>query len=113
MIKNALLSSNILILIAKQLYSKMNVSFFMPDKIHCANILVKTETEAKNIKARLNKGEKFGALATTFLFAHQERTAVTWALLQGVRWLRSLRRLHLHLRRDRLLVLSRQSLGTT
>jgi parvulin-like peptidyl-prolyl isomerase len=35
----------------------------MADKIHCAHILVKTETEAKNIKARLDKGEKFGALA--------------------------------------------------
>jgi len=35
----------------------------MADKIHCAHILVKTETEAKNIKARLDKGEKFSALA--------------------------------------------------
>ncbi len=35
----------------------------MADKVHCAHILVKTETEAKNIKARLDKGEKFGALA--------------------------------------------------
>lgn len=36
---------------------------FMPDKIHCAHILVKTETEARNIKARLDKGEKFGPIA--------------------------------------------------
>jgi len=35
----------------------------MADKIHCAHILVKTETEAKNIKARIDKGEKFSALA--------------------------------------------------
>jgi peptidyl-prolyl cis-trans isomerase C len=35
----------------------------MADKVHCAHILVKTETEAKNIKARLDKGEKFGAIA--------------------------------------------------
>ena len=35
----------------------------MADRIHCAHILVKTETEAKNIKARLDNGEKFGALA--------------------------------------------------
>ncbi len=35
----------------------------MPDKVHCAHILVKTETEAKAIKARLDKGEKFGAIA--------------------------------------------------
>jgi parvulin-like peptidyl-prolyl isomerase len=35
----------------------------MADKIHCAHILVKTEKEAKNIKARIDKGEKFGALA--------------------------------------------------
>lgn len=35
----------------------------MPDKIHCAHILVKTETEAKNILERLNKGEKFANIA--------------------------------------------------
>ena len=35
----------------------------MADKVHCAHILVKTETEAKNIKARLDKGEKFGSIA--------------------------------------------------
>ena len=35
----------------------------MADKIHCAHILVKTEKEAKNIKTRLDKGEKFRALA--------------------------------------------------
>ncbi len=35
----------------------------MPDKVHCAHILVKTETEAKNIKARLDKGEKFNVIA--------------------------------------------------
>ena len=35
----------------------------MADKIHCAHILVKTETEAKNIKTRLDKGEKFGSIA--------------------------------------------------
>jgi len=35
----------------------------MPDKVNCCHILVKTETEAKNIKARLDKGEKFGAIA--------------------------------------------------
>jgi peptidyl-prolyl cis-trans isomerase C len=35
----------------------------MPDKIHCSHILVKTETEAKNVKTRLDKGEKFGTIA--------------------------------------------------
>ncbi len=35
----------------------------MADKIHCAHILVKTETEAKNVKTRLEKGEKFGSIA--------------------------------------------------
>jgi parvulin-like peptidyl-prolyl isomerase len=35
----------------------------MPDKVHCAHILVKTETEAKNIKVRLDKGEKFASIA--------------------------------------------------
>ncbi len=35
----------------------------MSAKVHCAHILVKTESEAKNVKARLEKGEKFGAIA--------------------------------------------------
>ena len=35
----------------------------MPDKVHCAHILVKSETEAKAVFERLKKGEKFGAIA--------------------------------------------------
>jgi peptidyl-prolyl cis-trans isomerase C len=35
----------------------------MPDKVHCAHILVKTETEAKRVLERLAKGEKFANIA--------------------------------------------------
>jgi peptidyl-prolyl cis-trans isomerase C len=35
----------------------------MPDHVHCAHILVKTEQEAKTILERLNKGEKFANIA--------------------------------------------------
>jgi len=35
----------------------------MPDQVHCAHILVKTEPEAKAILERLNKGEKFANIA--------------------------------------------------
>ena len=35
----------------------------MPDKVHCAHILVKSETEAKDVLERLSKGEKFSAIA--------------------------------------------------
>jgi len=35
----------------------------MPEKIHCAHILVKTEQEATAIMERLNKGEKFTNIA--------------------------------------------------
>jgi peptidyl-prolyl cis-trans isomerase C len=35
----------------------------MPEKVHCAHILVKTETEARTILERLNKGEKFVNMA--------------------------------------------------
>ena len=35
----------------------------MPDKVHCAHILVKTEQEAKSVLDRLNKGEKFSNVA--------------------------------------------------
>jgi len=35
----------------------------MPDKVHCAHILVKSESEAKVVLERLNKGEKFGNVA--------------------------------------------------
>jgi len=35
----------------------------MPDQVHCAHILVKTEQEAKTILERLNRGEKFANIA--------------------------------------------------
>jgi peptidyl-prolyl cis-trans isomerase C len=35
----------------------------MSTKVHCCHILVKTQTEANAIKARLDKGEKFGEVA--------------------------------------------------
>jgi len=35
----------------------------MPDKIHCAHTLVKTEAEANTILERLSKGEKFANIA--------------------------------------------------
>jgi parvulin-like peptidyl-prolyl isomerase len=35
----------------------------MPDQVHCAHILAKTEQEAKTILERLNKGEKFANIA--------------------------------------------------
>ena len=35
----------------------------MPDKVHCAHILVKTEQEAKTILERLKRGEKFANIA--------------------------------------------------
>ena len=35
----------------------------MPDKVHCAHILVRTEGEAKSILERLKKGEKFANIA--------------------------------------------------
>lgn len=37
----------------------------MPDKVHCAHILVKTEQEAKAIVEKLDKGEKFATIAQT------------------------------------------------
>jgi peptidyl-prolyl cis-trans isomerase C len=35
----------------------------MPDKIRCAHILVKTQTEAKAVQDRLTKGETFASIA--------------------------------------------------
>ncbi len=35
----------------------------MPDKIRCAHILVKTQTEAKAVQERLTKGESFATIA--------------------------------------------------
>ncbi len=35
----------------------------MPDKVHCAHILVKTEQEARMVLDRLGEGEKFGNIA--------------------------------------------------
>jgi peptidyl-prolyl cis-trans isomerase C len=35
----------------------------MPTQVHCAHILVKTETEVKTILERIKKGEKFSNIA--------------------------------------------------
>ena len=35
----------------------------MPNKVHCAHILVKTQNEVNNVLERLKKGEKFSAIA--------------------------------------------------
>jgi peptidyl-prolyl cis-trans isomerase C len=35
----------------------------MTDKVHCAHILVKSESEAKAVLERLKKGEKFATVA--------------------------------------------------
>jgi parvulin-like peptidyl-prolyl isomerase len=35
----------------------------MPNKVHCAHILVKTEKEANEVLERLKKGEKFSNIA--------------------------------------------------
>jgi len=36
----------------------------MPNEIHCAHILVKTEKEAQTVIARLEKGDKFANIAS-------------------------------------------------
>ena len=35
----------------------------MPNKVHCAHILLKTQTEANAVLERLEKGEKFAKIA--------------------------------------------------
>ena len=36
----------------------------MPEKVHCAHILVKTQQEAADILARINRGESFSKIAS-------------------------------------------------
>ncbi len=43
--------------------NKLGQSLFMPNKVHCAHILVKTEKEANAVLERLKKGEKFANIA--------------------------------------------------
>lgn len=38
----------------------------MPQKVHCAHILVRTENEARTVWERLKKGEKFSKLAKEY-----------------------------------------------
>ena len=41
------------------------IGIAMPNKVHCAHILVKSEQEAKAILERLRKGAKFANIAKT------------------------------------------------
>ena len=36
----------------------------MPNEVHCAHILLKTEKEAQSVSERLKKGEKFANIAS-------------------------------------------------
>jgi parvulin-like peptidyl-prolyl isomerase len=45
----------------------------MPNKVHCAHILVKTEKEAKAALERLKKGEKFANIAKVSLCPSKKR----------------------------------------
>ncbi len=38
----------------------------MPNEVHCAHILVKTEKEAQGVLEKLGKGEKFANIAKEF-----------------------------------------------
>ena len=40
----------------------------MPNEIHCAHILVKTQKEAETVMEKLNKGEKFANIASQVSF---------------------------------------------
>ncbi len=41
----------------------MRAKRVMPNEVHCAHILVKTDKEAQTVADRLNKGEKFSNVA--------------------------------------------------
>jgi len=47
----------------KKLYVNTLLNMFMPDKVRCAHILVKTLTEAQTLKARIDQGESFSEIA--------------------------------------------------
>ncbi|MFH1116098.1 MAG: peptidyl-prolyl cis-trans isomerase [Pseudomonadota bacterium] len=48
---------------AKAFYEKNKAQYATPESVHLRHILVKTEEEAKDVLKRLEKGEKFEALA--------------------------------------------------
>jgi peptidyl-prolyl cis-trans isomerase C len=45
-------------------YLRMLDGLVMPNEVHCAHILVKTEKEAQTVSERLKKGEKFANIAS-------------------------------------------------
>ena len=58
----------------------------MPNHVHCAHILVKTEQEAKAVLERLNKGEKFANIAREVLFVLQENAVETLEPSAVAKW---------------------------
>ncbi len=46
-----------------RIINHLTQSLSMPNRVHCAHILVRTEKEAKDVLERLNKGEKFANIA--------------------------------------------------
>ena len=48
----------------QELLTDFVFSLAMANQVHCAHILVKTESEAKTVLERIKKGEKFTSIAT-------------------------------------------------
>jgi peptidyl-prolyl cis-trans isomerase C len=55
--------SQFLAFVWQELLTILLLPSVMPDKVRCAHILVKTQTEAKTVQDRLAKGEAFAAIA--------------------------------------------------
>lgn len=49
---------------AKAFYEQNKAEFVTPESIHLSHVLVESEKEAKDVLAKLKKGEKFGDLAS-------------------------------------------------
>ncbi len=56
-------STTMMTFVREMLLTKTKYHWSVPDKVHCAHILVKTEHEARTILERLKKGEKFANIA--------------------------------------------------
>ena len=58
---------------AEEYYVKIPEVVSMAEKVHAKHILVKTEDEAKDIKARIDKGESFEDLAQEYSLCPSKR----------------------------------------
>ena len=84
----------------------------MPNKVHCAHILVKTEKEANAVLERLKKGEKFANIAKEVSLCPSGKHGGDLGTFSRGKMVKEFEKAPSPFRKDRFRRLQKRSMGT-